>query len=422
MNMQIKAFACLTGVSVRTLHYYDEIGLLSPAQADAQTGYRYYDESSLERMQQILFYRGLGFPLKRIARLLTATEAERKAALARQKRTLQAKKARLERQIRQLEDAEREGIIMNTQNGMNGASLTALMSAFGRAFHQQTAAKPIFADTLAKGLMTQEEYSAMAGYILGGIDFLAPEKKGSFAGMDEALAYLVNTQIAPTPIARARFCEDSLRAAVQTGTQQIVLLGAGLDTLAFRAPELVGRCNVFEVDHPATQADKLERVRRAGWVMPENLRFAAVDFAKDDLGKALLDAGFEPGKKTFFSWLGVSYYLAEEEIGRMLDSVAALSAQGSTLLFDFADEGLFESKVRRVQNMLAMAAAGGEPMKSCFSYEALERLLERHGFLIYELLTPQEIQARYFAGRTDGLSAFEHIGYATAVYRTETRP
>lgn len=99
MKMQIKEFAMLTGVSVRTLHYYDEIGLLSPAFTDRQNGYRYYDDESLLRMQQILFYRELDFPLKSIQKILSNPNHNKAAALAQQRKLLLLKKERLERLI-----------------------------------------------------------------------------------------------------------------------------------------------------------------------------------------------------------------------------------------------------------------------------------------------------------------------------------
>lgn len=299
----------------------------------------------------------------------------------------------------------------------NKASITALMSAFGRAFHAENEKNPIFADTKAKELMTDEEYQSIGSYILGGIDFFAPEKKGTFASDKEALRYLVNTQIVPTPLARARFCEDSLKTAMRTGTEQYVILGAGMDTFVFREPDFMKKYKVFEVDHPLTQADKKERIKMAALEIPDNLCYVPVDFSTDNLNEKLLMAGYNPSKKTFFSWLGVSYYLSLEQIEKMLDSVADLSAEGSSLVFDYADENLFRSDIKRVQNMIAMAAAGGEPMKTCFSYEQLEKLLEKHRFLIYELLTTEDIQENYFKEREDGLTAFEQISYVNAAIK-----
>ena len=113
MKLQIKEFARLTGVSVRTLHYYDEIGLLRPGFVDAQNNYRFYDEKSLERMQEILFYRELDFSLSSIAEILAAPNYDKQKALAKQKHLLMLKKDRLERLIKALEQAERGEININ---------------------------------------------------------------------------------------------------------------------------------------------------------------------------------------------------------------------------------------------------------------------------------------------------------------------
>lgn len=107
MKLQIREFARLTSVSVRTLHYYDEIGLLKPGVVDKHTGYRYYDEDSLQRMQEILFYRELDFSLKSIQEILSSPDYDRKAALQEQKRLLTLKKERIERLITALDEAEK---------------------------------------------------------------------------------------------------------------------------------------------------------------------------------------------------------------------------------------------------------------------------------------------------------------------------
>ena len=299
----------------------------------------------------------------------------------------------------------------------NKASITALMSAFARAYHSQNSNEILFDDSMARALMTDEEYSMMRQYIISGIDFFAPDKKDSFGDDEEMLRWIVETQLAPTPLARAKFCDDSLKTAVMTGTEQYVILGAGLDTFAWRESELMQKLSVFEVDHPLTQKDKKQRLERAKLDMRENLHFVPVDFTKDNLRDRLAENGFDENKKTFFSWLGVSYYLSQDEIGGFLENLSSFAADGSTLLFDYADENLFTSDVRRVQNMLAMAQAGGEPMKSCFSYGCLEKLLSKYNFLIYEFLSTNDIQGKYFGNRTDFLTAFENINYALAVLK-----
>ena len=221
---------------------------------------------------------------------------------------------------------------------MNKASITALMSSFGRAFHAENEEHPVFADHLAKELMTADEYAAVQGYILGGAQFFEPEINPAALQLKELLRRLVNVHIAPSPLCRAAYTERALKAAVLTGTKQYVILGAGLDTFVFREPEFLSKHSVFEVDHPLTQADKRERITRAGWTVPDNFTFIPVDFAKDNLAERMIAAGFDPAAKSFFSWLGVTYYLSAEAIDAMLSSLSELCADGSTLVFDYPDE------------------------------------------------------------------------------------
>lgn len=138
----------------------------------------------------------------------------------------------------------------------------------------------------------------------------------------------------------------------------------------------------------------------------------------DNLTERLLAAGFDRTAKTFFSWLGVTYYLSEAAIDKTLAEISNLCAEGSTLVFDYPDEHFFAAAKRRVQNTIAMANAGGEPMQTAFAYGALEKLLEKHGFLIYELLTPKEIQAMLIDTAGAELKAFEHINYCLAVKKS----
>lgn len=297
----------------------------------------------------------------------------------------------------------------------NKASITALMSAFGRTFHAENEEHPVFADYLAKALMTAEEYAAVQSYLLGGAQFFEPEINPAALQPKELLRRLVNVHIVPSPLCRAAYTEQALKTAVLTGTKQYVILGAGLDTFAFREPEFLSKYRVFEVDHPLTQADKRERIARAGWTVPDNLTFVPVDFAKDNLAERMIAVGFDPAAKSFFSWLGVTYYLLTEAINAMLSALSSLCADGSTLVFDYPDENFFDAPEKRVQNTIMMAKAGGEPMQSAFSYSELEKLLEKHGFLIYELLTPRDIQRDIIDKAGADLKAFEHVNYCLAV-------
>lgn len=299
----------------------------------------------------------------------------------------------------------------------NKSSITALMSSFGRAFHAENEEHPVFEDHLAGKLMMAEEYAAVQGYILDGAQFFEPEIDPVKQEPTELLRRIVNVHIAPSPLCRAAYTEQALKAAALTGAKQYVMLGAGMDTFAFRKTEFLSKYRVFEVDHPLTQADKRERITRAGWTIPENLAFVPVDFTKDNLTECLITAGFDPSVKSFFSWLGVTYYLSMEAIDTMLAALSGLCADGSNIVFDYPDENFFDAREKRVQNTIMMAKAGGEPMQSAFSYNELEKLLEKHGFLIYELLTPDDIQKDIIDKAGADMTAFEHVNYCLAVRR-----
>lgn len=208
-----------------------------------------------------------------------------------------------------------------------------------------------------------------------------------------------------------------LENAVKMGVKQYVILGAGFDTFAFRKPELLKKIKIFEIDHPATQELKLKRIKDLGWEISPSLKFIPVDFSKDELKKALLDSGFDSNSLSFFSWLGVTYYLSREEIINMFKSISSIACKGSSLVFDYPDKDIFNSEktTNRVQAMVKMAEAAGEPMKIGYEYSELESDLDKAGLLIYEHLTTRDIEERYFKERDDYYHAFENINYALTV-------
>ena len=162
MNMQIKEFAAYTGVSVRTLHYYDEIGLLKPAFVDRITGYRYYDNTSLLRMQEILFYRELDFSLKRIGEILSSPHYDKTAALQEQKQLLILKKERLERLISAIDGASRG------ENVMNAFDKTKIES-----YKQEVKAR--WGDTAAYAQYTEKVAGKNEGDLFAGMESILAE-------------------------------------------------------------------------------------------------------------------------------------------------------------------------------------------------------------------------------------------------------
>ena len=281
-------------------------------------------------------------------------------------------------------------------NSATNTSLTALMSAFARAYVNKHSGFNLFHDDYAAKMFSEEEFSQLEQFI---------------SAECSSVNDYVNTNLAPTPIARSIFCEEALKTAVKTGTRQYVILGCGFDTFAFRNKDQ--NIQIFEIDKPTIITDKLKRINRAGLTPPKNVRCIAADLSSESLANVLDKNGFDRSKKTFFSCLGLLYYLTNDEISQLFESIAQVSSAGSSVAFDFPDSHLFSSSVPRVKNMLAMAKMSGEPMKSCFGYGELEKMLEDHGFLIYEFLNRDDIQDRFLCGSE--MSAFENVNYAQSV-------
>ncbi|CUB45668.1 MULTISPECIES: class I SAM-dependent methyltransferase [Bacillus] len=297
------------------------------------------------------------------------------------------------------------------------ASITSLVSAFGRAYHSEFDNPKIFDDYVAKEFISQKERNDIEMNMVQGIHFFNTDIAQQFQdNPQEILKWITQVQLSPTPLARAAYCERVLLHEITLGTKQYVILGAGLDTFSFRHRELENKIEVFEVDHPSTQKFKKERIKEAELEVPNHLHFVSMDFTKGFSYEQLQNEGFE-NKKTFFSLLGVSYYLTKEELSSLIECLFEMVPEGSSIVFDYPDENLFTEKglSNRVENMVKMAAIGGEPMKSCFSYAEMEALLEKAGLLIYEHLSPKDINTFYFEGRNDYLKAFETVHYVHAV-------
>ncbi len=199
---------------------------------------------------------------------------------------------------------------------------------------------------------------------------------------------------------RARFAEDALAHAVAEGVRQLVVLGAGLDTYAYRTA-FADRLRIFEVDHPTTQAWKRERLAAAAIRVPELVTFAPVDFEHESLAEGLAAAGFDPARRTFFSWLGVVPYLTESAVQATLAFIGGLS-DGGTVVFDYSNptSSIEDDRARAAHESLARrVAAAGEVLKCHFETESLHAKLGECGFAEIEDLGPAEIAARYFGGR-----------------------
>ncbi len=297
------------------------------------------------------------------------------------------------------------------QNGV-----TALITAFFRAYHSTHAKEKIFDDFVAPEFYTPEEVATFSQNLAGMIDLIDLEFAATKPSPEAALERVMQTYHCPITLSRSRYCEDRLEEAITQGIAQYVILGAGFDTFAYRRPDLANRLTVFEVDHPATQALKRQRMATLKREYPSNLRIVPVDFDRDDLAQSLLAASYDPAEPAFFSWLGVTYYLSRATVFTTLEKLAGMSAPGSAIVFDYFDPDAFnpERASRRMRIMHDIVRQVGEPMKAGFAPHKLEGELSRNGWQLQENLDPTEIEARYFSGRTDGYHAFEHVHFAKA--------
>jgi methyltransferase (TIGR00027 family) len=211
---------------------------------------------------------------------------------------------------------------------------------------------------------------------------------------------------------RSRYAEDRLAAGTFT---QYVILGAGLDSIAWRRPDLLRSLRLFEVDHPASQAWKLERARDLALPLSGSQVFIPVDFETEPLQDALHTAGFDWGQPTLFSWTGVAPYLTALAIESTLRTVARVEA-GSEVVFSYrAEESVLDDVGREFIRIYApLAASVGEPLQPGWPVIEIERLISRCGLKVIDHPARADLEQRYFAYRIDGLRPYNAETLVTA--------
>jgi methyltransferase (TIGR00027 family) len=261
-------------------------------------------------------------------------------------------------------------------------SRTALHVALRRAAHQIYDSPVVFDDPLAVP-------------VLG--EIYAEELRRTPRRSDRPFS----TGLRAFVVARSRYAEDSLKHAVKRGVSQYVLLGAGLDTFAYRNP--YAHLRVFEVDHPATQQWKRQLLQRNGISIPESVRYTPVDFEHQSLADQLKEAGLDDQKPAFFGWLGVVPYLTVEAFRSTLHFIARQPA-ASGLVLDYGQPRAVLPLLEQLahDSLASRVEKAGEPFQLFFTGE--EMLSELSLFRTVEDLGVAEINARYFSGRMDQLA------------------
>ncbi|HHZ06255.1 MAG TPA: class I SAM-dependent methyltransferase [Clostridiales bacterium] len=295
-------------------------------------------------------------------------------------------------------------------------SITAKICSFARAYHSSFEKDKIFDDYLAYDLMGKNEYDEIGSLIYNDFDVTKMDKYHYFK--NSQVHRTLAKYIIPIPLSRIKFAEEKLQTfAKKSGDCQYVICGAGVDTFAFRNENK--NIQIFEIDHPDTQRYKLQRIRDLEWNIPKNVHYVPVNFEKDNMQTQLLKAGFNINKKTFFSILGVTYYLELPVFKETLNNIADLSVAGNIVVFDYPDETTHNQGVtaKRVLQLAQITARLGEKMTKGFSYHSIKSALEGCGFGVEEYMSPINIQSKYFGNRTDNISAFENVHFISAQYK-----
>jgi methyltransferase (TIGR00027 family) len=264
---------------------------------------------------------------------------------------------------------------------VRAASKTAIAAATVRALHFCNGSLPrILDDSIAEKLL--------------GPDMPPPPYAGA---SDTASGVLL----------RSRFAEDRLASAVERGVSQLIVLGAGLDTFAYRQPPWAQALSIYEIDQPASQADKLRRLEAASVEIPANLTMVPIDFERTSLPDGCAAGGIDTGKPTFFTCLGVFGYLNRQAVDDIFEYVAGFPA-GSEIAFTFFGEPI-------PAEILAFVNKAGEPLLVFFDPDELAANLQRLGFAEFAILGQEEAERRYFGERSDGLKASRSPMIAAAV-------
>ena len=296
------------------------------------------------------------------------------------------------------------------------ASRTALATALMRAAHTRLDPHPLINDPWGDRLVPDSARDLIRNAALASL--AGEARKRALASPDKILdESLLHSRSYPNVITRTRYAEDALHAAVSKGVLQYVLIGAGFDSFSLRRPAYSADLQIFEIDFPATQTLKRERIEVCAIRLPDSVHFIAADLSQESVAAALARSSFETDRLTFFSWLGVTMYLTREANLATLKSIASCTPAGSEVVFTYFDERLFQAQSESFRDLEKRVAAVGEPFLSGFDPADLAANLADCGLALVEDLGGTEVAARYDRGGEHGLgqSTFSHIALARVI-------
>lgn len=255
-----------------------------------------------------------------------------------------------------------------------------------------------------ESLKPEDERICYDPYAVRFIDQSVLGQAAKIPGAPKAILEHIDARLPGIPgslVARVRYFDDFVKSTVTEGIEQLVLLGAGYDTRAYRIEELK-KIKVFEVDHPGTQPYKVQKVEEIFGSLPEHVAYVPVDFEVDDLGQKLAAQGYSRSKKTLFVLEGLVMYLLPEAVDETLDFITCNSPSGSVVIFDYGYRPASGKASKAAQNLHNYVAEQGEPIKFSIPESTTEAFLTQKGFTKIRNVTWEDYRRLYFHGINEG--------------------
>ena len=218
-------------------------------------------------------------------------------------------------------------------------------------------------------------------------------------------------------VARVRYFDDFVKTSINEGLEQLVILGAGYDTRAYRIEGLKGKVSVFEVDHPDTQRVKMEKIKEIFGQLPDHVEYVSVDFETEEFGQRLLEIGYNKALKTLFVMEGLIMYIPPKAVDETLSFIVENSGKGSAVLFDYLPESVINGtcQVETGKNILNYVEQAGEPSQFGIKDETIELFLAQRGFSRIQKVTSEDYKRAYFHGINENRVVYSSLSFAHAV-------
>jgi len=238
------------------------------------------------------------------------------------------------------------------------------------------------------------------------------EAKAMVEDMERDLPGLSNSILA-----RVRYFDDFTSKSIKEGVEQLVIIGAGYDTRAYRIEGLIGKVKVFELDHPYTQSFKTEKVEEIFGSIPDHVAYVPIDFESENLGQKLFDYGYDPSKMTLFILEGLIMYIPPEAVDETLKFIVKNSGQNSAIIFDFYPESVVDGTcpLEVGQNIRKFLMELGEPLQFGIEEGIVEKFLSERGFSQIQGVTSTNCKRTYFHGKNKNRDVCELLSFVHAV-------